>query len=63
MNTFDSQREGSGTHEWAEVTENIARGCPHNCLYCYAAQNAKRFKLRDRDAVVSGNAAVLDIHC
>ena len=48
MNTFDSKREGSGTHEWAEVTENIARGCPHNCLYCYAAQNAKRFKLRDR---------------
>lgn len=48
MTTFDSQRAGTGTHEWAEVTENIARGCPHNCLYCYAAQNAKRFKLRDR---------------
>ena len=49
MTTFDVQRAGTGTHEWAEVTENIARGCPHNCLYCYAAQNAKRFKLRDRD--------------
>lgn len=48
-NTFDAMREGSGTHEWAEVTENITRGCPHNCLYCYAAQNAKRFKLRERD--------------
>ena len=48
MNTFDEQREGTGTHEWAEVTENISRGCPHDCLYCYAAQNAKRFKLRDR---------------
>ncbi len=49
MNQFDENREGTGTHEWAEVTENIARGCPHNCLYCYAAQNAKRFKLRDRN--------------
>jgi DNA repair photolyase len=46
--TFDAARKGTGTHEWAERTENIARGCPHNCLYCYAAQNAKRFKLRDR---------------
>lgn len=49
MTAFDAERNGTGTHEWAEVTENIARGCPHNCLYCYAAQNAKRFKLRDRD--------------
>lgn len=47
--TFDLPRDGSGTHEWAEHTENIARGCPHNCLYCYAATNAQRFKLRARD--------------
>ena len=49
MDRFDESRDGTGTKEWAEVTENIARGCPHNCLYCYAAQNAKRFKLRDRN--------------
>lgn len=48
MTTFDAQRSGTGTHEWAEVTENIARGCPNDCLYCYAATNANRFKLRQR---------------
>lgn len=46
---FDEARTGTGTREWAEVTENIQVGCPHNCLYCYAAQNAQRFKLRERD--------------
>lgn len=45
---FDSQREGTGTKEWAEVTENIQLGCINNCLYCYAAHNADRFKRRDR---------------
>lgn len=45
---FDSEREGTGTHEWAEVTENICRGCQNNCLYCYAAHNANRFNLRPR---------------
>lgn len=45
---FDAERNGSGTNEWAELKENIARGCPHNCLYCYAAENANRFKLRAR---------------
>lgn len=48
MTTFDAERNGTGTREWAEVNENIAKGCPHNCLYCYAAQNAKRFKVRAR---------------
>lgn len=48
MATFDSERKGSGTHEWAEVNENIGRGCSHSCLYCYAATNAKRFKQRER---------------
>lgn len=48
MKNFDAEREGTGTHEWAEETFNIARGCPHNCRYCYAAQNAQRFKWRDR---------------
>lgn len=45
---FDTIRTGRGTNEWAEVTENICRGCANNCLYCYAAHNAARFKLRAR---------------
>lgn len=45
---FDTPRTGSGTAEWAEVNENICRGCRNNCLYCYAAANAARFKLRPR---------------
>lgn len=48
MEAFDAERDGSGTHEWAEFNENIARGCEHGCLYCYAAHNAKRFKVRER---------------
>ena len=48
MFDFDNKREGTGTREWAEISENIARGCSHNCLYCYAAQNAQRFKTRER---------------
>jgi len=47
-NDFDETRSGTGTHEWAEINENIARGCPHRCLYCYAAHNANRFGLRTR---------------
>lgn len=46
---FDEKRAGTGTHEWAEVTENIAKGCPNNCLYCYAAHSANRFNLRKRE--------------
>lgn len=49
MSEFDKERIGTGTAEWADVNENICRGCPNDCLYCYAAANAKRFKLRDRD--------------
>lgn len=48
LTEFDAPRAGTGTQEWAEVTENIARGCPNDCLYCYAATNANRFKLRER---------------
>lgn len=52
MNTtqvgFDAERNGTGTAEWAEVNENICRGCQNDCLYCYAAHNANRFKTRDR---------------
>lgn len=46
---FDAERTGSGTKEWAEVTENIQRGCVNDCLYCYAAHNANRFGQRYRD--------------
>jgi len=45
---FDKERKGTGTAEWAEVNENICRGCQNNCLYCYAAYNANRFGQRDR---------------
>ena len=47
-NDFDAKRAGSGTAQWAEVTENIARGCANGCLYCYAAHHANRFKLKSR---------------
>lgn len=46
---FDKKRGGTGTCEWAEVTENIQRGCINNCLYCYAAHNANRFGWRPRN--------------
>lgn len=45
---FDKIRQGTGTREWAEVTENIQIGCANGCLYCYAAHNATRFNLRKR---------------
>ena len=48
MQDFDKNRTGTGTREWAEVTENIQRGCVNNCLYCYAAHNAERFGWRTR---------------
>ena len=48
MDAFDIIRDAAGTGEWAEVNENIVRGCSHGCLYCYAAHNANRFKQRDR---------------
>lgn len=40
MKGFDAERSGSGTDEWAEVTENISIGCSNNCIYCYAAHKA-----------------------
>jgi len=45
---FDSKRAGTGTMEWAEVTENITLGCANGCLYCYAAHNADRFGTKPR---------------
>jgi len=49
MSNFDDKRTGTGTNEWSERTENIQRGCSHNCIYCYASSNAVRFKLRERN--------------
>jgi len=43
---FDINRTGTGTKEWAEITENIQVGCANGCLYCYAAEKAARFKRR-----------------
>lgn len=42
-------RKKTGTKEWAEVNKNISRGCDHNCRYCYARSNAKRFKLIENE--------------
>jgi DNA repair photolyase len=38
--TFDDNRTGTGTMEWADWSENIAKGCANGCIYCYAAHNA-----------------------
>jgi len=46
---FDKERAGTGTREWAEITFNCCRGCSNNCLYCYAAHNADRFKQKLRE--------------
>lgn len=48
MDEFQINRTGTGTGEWAEHNENIQRGCVNGCLYCYAGNNAHRFKLRMR---------------
>lgn len=48
QSAFDRERSGTGTKEWAERTENIQRGCRNDCLYCYAAAMAHRFRLRER---------------
>lgn len=49
MDEFQSNRTGTGTGEWAEHNENIQLGCSNGCLYCYASNNAHRFKLRTRN--------------
>ena len=33
-----------GTKEWADVNVNIIDGCSHNCRYCFACQDARRYK-------------------
>lgn len=49
MDNFDQTRSGTGTHEWAEINENIGLGCPNGCLYCFASHTANRFKRRKRN--------------
>jgi DNA repair photolyase len=49
MTTFTSSRSGFGTIEWAEFNQNISNGCSNDCLYCYAAEMAARFKRKDRN--------------
>ena len=41
--TFETNREAGGTREWSDASHNIALGCDHNCLYCYARLIARRF--------------------
>ena len=36
-------QEAFGTHQWAERTINILRGCECGCIYCFAAARAYRF--------------------
>jgi DNA repair photolyase len=42
--SFDKNREGTGTREWSESSYNIQFGCKHGCLYCYAKELALRYK-------------------
>lgn len=39
----------TGTKEWAPKSANCCVGCSNNCLYCYAAEMAARFKRRARE--------------
>lgn len=38
-----------GTKEWAEISANCCDGCEHDCKYCYAKENAVRFRRRTVD--------------
>jgi DNA repair photolyase len=38
------KKRNGGTREWAEKTVNCCTGCTHNCRYCYARDNAVRYK-------------------
>ena len=40
---FNAERAGTGTREWSDVSANSCNGCEHNCPYCYAMFNARRF--------------------
>jgi len=36
-------QDAFGTHQWADQTINILRGCECGCLYCFASARAYRF--------------------
>lgn len=39
----------SGTREWAKKNINCVTGCSHDCRYCYARANAKRFSRKSNE--------------
>jgi len=39
-----NNKRPTGTREWAAQNWNIGSGCSHGCIYCYARQNAVRFR-------------------
>ena len=39
----DTNKITSGTKEWSDYSHNFARGCEHDCSYCYAKRIAIRF--------------------
>lgn len=56
-------KKKTGTFEWAETTLNIAKGCEHNCRYCYArnmmVDRFKKIKPEDWTTMVI-NQKVID---
>lgn len=46
-----AERRKTGTREWAARNLNIAKGCSHDCRYCYARHDAvNRFKRVEAEA-------------
>jgi DNA repair photolyase len=46
-----SKRRKTGTREWSKTNLSIAKGCSHDCAYCYARHDAvQRFKRVEADA-------------
>lgn len=41
--TRTGPKKPTGTREWAAKNVNLALGCEHNCRYCYARADARRF--------------------
>ena len=46
----EGYKEGHGTKEWSNVSINIAKGCYHNCGYCYARKIATRYRADSLEA-------------
>jgi hypothetical protein len=45
MKDFLADRKSKfGVQEWAEHSMNFQTGCEHGCVYCYAREQALRFK-------------------